>query len=57
MDEITRMEQAQGKLLTEIKTSRFTLGETAVLLEGPFKGFDGTVTEIHRAAVTVRVDA
>lgn len=56
-DEITRMEQAQGKLLTEIKTSRFTLGETVVLLEGPFKGFDGTVTEIHRAAVTVRVDA
>lgn len=56
-DEIARMEQAQGKLLTEIKTSRFTLGETVVLLEGPFKGFDGTVTEIHRAAVTVRVDA
>jgi len=55
--EITRMEEAQGKLLTEIKTSRFTLGETVVLLEGPFKGFDGTVTEIHRLAVTVRVDA
>jgi transcriptional antiterminator NusG len=55
--EITRMEEAQGKLLTEIKTSRFTLGETVVLLDGPFKGFDGTVTEIHRTAVTVRVDA
>lgn len=57
VDEITRMEQAQGKLLTEIKTSRFTLGETVVLLEGPFKGFDGTVTEIQRTSVTVRVDA
>lgn len=56
-DEIRRMEQAQGKLLTEIKTSRFSLGETVVLLDGPFKGFDGVVTSVSRDAVTVKVDA
>ena len=56
-DEIRRMEQAQGKLLTEIKTSRFSLGETVVLLDGPFKGFDGIVTVVTRDAVTVKVDA
>lgn len=56
-EEITRMEQAQGKLLTEIKTSRFSIGETVVLLDGPFKDFDGIVTEINRSTVTVKVDA
>lgn len=55
--EIARMEEAQGKLLTEIKTSRFSIGETVVLLDGPFKGFDGTVTKLRRSLVTVRVDA
>lgn len=55
--EITRMEEAQGKLLTEIKTSRFSIGETVVLLDGPFKGFDGIVTTIHKSVVTVKVDA
>lgn len=55
--EITRMEEAQGKLLTEIKTSRFSIGETVVLLDGPFKGFDGIVTTIHKSTVTVKVDA
>jgi transcription antitermination factor NusG len=55
--EIKRMEDAQGKLLTEIKTSRFSLGETVVLLDGPFKDFDAIVTEIRRTTVTVKVDA
>ena len=55
--EITRMEEVQGKLLTEIKTSRFSLGETVVLLDGPFKGYDGIVTTIQRSAVMVKVDA
>ena len=55
--EIGRMEEAQGKLLTEIKTSRFSIGETVVLLDGPFKGFDGIVTTIQRSTVTVKVDA
>ena len=55
--EISRMEEAQGKLLTEIKTSRFSIGETVMLLDGPFKGFDGTVTTVHKATVTVEVDA
>lgn len=56
-DEIVRMEEAQGKLLTEIKTSRFSPGETVLLLSGPFKDFEGTVTEIRRDVVKVRVDA
>ncbi|KKK50001.1 hypothetical protein LCGC14_3129410, partial [marine sediment metagenome] len=33
------------------------LGETVMLLDGPFKGFDGTVTTVHKATVTVEVDA
>jgi transcriptional antiterminator NusG len=56
-DEIARMQDAQGKLLREIKTSRFGIGETVVLLEGPFKGFEGVVTVIDGDVVKVKVEA
>jgi len=56
-DEISRMQDAQGKLLTEIKTSRFVLGETVVLLEGPFRSFEGKVISLDRGVVKVQVSA
>jgi transcriptional antiterminator NusG len=56
-EEINTMEEAQGKLLTEIKTSRFKIGETVVLLEGPFKDFDAKVTSVDGDVIKVRVEA
>ncbi len=56
-DEIHCMQEAQGKFLSDIKTSRFVSGEIVVLLDGPFKNFDGTVLEIEGDHVKVRVDA
>jgi transcription antitermination factor NusG len=56
-DEIAHMQEAQGKLLTEIKTSRFTPDETVVLLDGPFKDFEGKVTAVEGDVVKVQVDA
>lgn len=56
-EEVAQMQASQGKLLTEIKTSRFAPGETVVLIDGPFKEFDGKVTGVEGDVVTVQVDA
>lgn len=56
-EEIVRMQDAQGKLLTEIKSSRFSEGDTVLLLEGPFKDFEGIVVETEGDVVKVRIDA
>lgn len=55
--EIQRMQEAQGKLLTEIKASRFSKGDTVVLLSGPFRGFDATVICADGEIVRVKVAA
>lgn len=56
-EEIRVMENAQGKLLSEIKTSRFSTGDALVLLSGPFKGFDALVLNTEGSNVKVKVDA
>ena len=55
--EIDKMEEAQGKLLSHIKASRFTKGDEVVLLSGPFKGFEALVLEVHPDQIKVRIDA
>lgn len=56
-DEIQRMEESQGKLIAEIRTSRYLPGDVVVLLSGPFKGFDAIVTSTDGNHLQVRVDA
>ena len=52
-DEMERMQSAQGKLLTEVKANRFSLGEQVRLLSGPFKGVEGRVSRIEGATLGV----
>lgn len=56
-DEIVCMQQAQGKLISEIKNSRFSPGDSVLLLEGPFKGFEGAVIGTEGGVVRVRIGA
>lgn len=56
-DEIARMQEAQGKLLTDIKASRFSPGDVVCLLEGPFKDFEGRVVATDGNVVKVSIDA
>ncbi len=56
-EEINTMQERQGKLLTELKASRFKPGEIVVLLEGPFKDFEAKVTSVDGDVIKVRVDA
>jgi len=56
-DEIRIMEENQGKLLVDIKTSRYRKGDTVVLLEGPFAGFEAKVKSVGGGMVKVRVGA
>lgn len=55
--EIRLMQEAQGKLLTEIKSSKFVEGDNVLLLTGPFKGFEAKVTRVDGEMVQVRVNA
>ncbi len=55
-NEIKCMEAAQGKLITELKTSKYHRGDKVILKEGPFKGFDATVSSTSRDVVKVRID-
>ena len=55
--EIDLMRQAQGKLLSEIKASRFSKGDVVILLKGPFKGFEAEVTSIKGSNIKVKVRA
>jgi len=54
--EIKRMEEVQGKLITELKMSRFKKGETVILKDGPFKGFEAKVSSTKGDVVKVRVN-
>lgn len=55
--EIVRMQEAQGKLITDLKLSRFSKGDIVFLLEGPFKNFEGRVVGTEGDVVKVRIDA
>jgi len=54
-EEIRVMENSQGKLLSDLKSSRFIEGEDVVLLDGPFKGFEATVLGAEGDQIRVRV--
>ncbi len=56
-EEIGRMQEAQGKLLTEIKESKFAKGDTVLLLTGPFAGFEAKVVLPQGETVKVTVVA
>lgn len=56
-NEIVLMQEAQGKLLTEIKSSKFIKGDNVLLLTGPFKGFEAKVIRVEGDMVQVRVNA
>lgn len=55
--EIKMMQDAQGKLLSDIKKSRFRKGDCVVLLEGPFKGHEAVVINTKSDNVIVKVNA
>jgi len=55
--EIDEMRAAQGKLLSEIKASRFRSGDMVTLLHGPFKGFDAKVVSVKGENIKVMVNA
>jgi len=52
-DEMLRMEEAQGKLISEVKASRFAIGDVVRPLSGPFKGFDGSIAGIEGGALSI----
>jgi len=51
------MQQAQGKLLSDLKTSKFVEGDSVLLKDGPFKGYDAHVLSGKGGMVRVRIDA
>jgi len=55
--EIERMEEAQGKLITELKASRYKKGDNVILKDGPFKGFEGKVSSVTADSVRVKISA
>ncbi len=55
--EIMVMQEAQGKLITELKASKFKKGETVVLKDGPFKGWEAKVLGVNGQFVRVRIEA
>jgi transcription antitermination factor NusG len=55
--EVADMEAVQGKLLSEIKASRFIRGDKVILKAGPLKGYDARVSSTSGAVIKVRVTA
>jgi transcription antitermination factor NusG len=55
--EIDLMMEAQGKLLSEIKASRYERGDKVVLLHGPFKGYEAAVISVKGENIKVMVHA
>ncbi len=55
--EIQIMQEAQGKLITELKASKFKKGETVVLKDGPFTGWEAKVLGVNGQFVKVRIKA
>ena len=56
-EEMERMQNAQGKLLSEVKTSLFILGEPVRILSGPFKGLEGQISRIEGSTLGVVISA
>ena len=56
-EEIIRMEAAQGKLITEVKLSRFNTGDVVILRSGPFESFEAVVIDTASENIKVRIDA
>ncbi len=57
VEEIQRMQDAQGKLITELKASKFSKGDNVILTDGPFKGFDAKVSSVSGVTVKVKIVA
>jgi transcription antitermination factor NusG len=55
--EIEKMQAAQGKLISELKASRFKQGDTVILKDGPFKGWEAKVVSLNGTSVKVKIDA
>jgi len=55
--EIKEMQDLQGKLITELKASKFKRGDKVILKEGPFKGFEAKVFSSNGSIVRVRIKA
>lgn len=55
--EIKVMEESQGKLLSELKSSKYAKGDKVVLLDGPFKGFEARVLKADGDTVQVEIGA
>lgn len=55
--EIERMQAVQGKLISELKSSRFKKGDIVILKDGPFKGWEAKVVSLSGGSVKVRIDA
>lgn len=55
--EIEKMQEAQGKLITELNASQFKKGDRVILKDGPFKGFEGRVSSANTDVVRVVIDA
>ncbi len=55
--EIQKMQDAQGKLITELKTSKFKKGDNVILKDGPFKDYEAKVSSTTGSIVKVRLDA
>ncbi len=56
-NEIALMEEAQGKLITELKASKYRKGDSVLLKDGIFKGFEAKVSGISGNIVRVKIDA
>jgi transcription antitermination factor NusG len=55
--EIRVMEEAQGKLISDLKASKFLKGDRVLLKDGPFKGYEARVASVSGGVVKVRIDA
>jgi transcription antitermination factor NusG len=51
------MQDVQGKLITELKASKFKRGDQVILKDGPFKGFEAKVSSISGDIVKVGISA
>ena len=57
IEEINEMEAAQGKLYSDLKASRFMIGDLVTLKDGPFKGWEAHVVSVTHGTVKVKIDA
>ncbi len=55
--EIDEMQATQGKLYDDLRTSRFSQGDTVVFKEGPFKGWEARVVSVTRGTVRALIEA